>query len=24
MLGRGGREVHLETVNGSIRMKKAV
>ena len=23
-LGRGGREVHLETVNGSIRMKKAV
>ena len=23
-LGRGGRDVHLETVNGSIRMKKAV
>ena len=23
-LGRGGRNVHLETVNGSIRMKKAV
>jgi len=23
-LGRGGREVHLVTVNGSIRMKKAV
>ena len=23
-LGRGGRKVHLETVNGSIRMKKAV
>ncbi len=23
-LGRGGREVHLETVNGSIRLKKAV
>ena len=23
-LGRGGRNVHLETVNGSIRMKKAI
>jgi DUF4097 and DUF4098 domain-containing protein YvlB len=23
-LGRGGRKVHLETVNGSIKMKKAV
>ncbi len=23
-LGRGGREVHLETVNGSIKLKKAV